>query len=139
MPRQQFGQPYLVVPAKVFLRVLRKLDVIRRISVNKIAGLQRYLFEIRAHEVPVRECRDVLCEISFVDNLPVPAEGNVELVLPIEPAQTVVTGAIQIIEKACRFLAVRFTLADDLIETLSLRVKVGLLVLHLQADAQTFF
>ncbi|MGA9724001.1 MAG: hypothetical protein WBQ86_16195 [Candidatus Binatus sp.] len=86
MARQTFGQPYLLVPAKVFLRVMRELNVIGRIRIDKVTGLQWELFEIPTRKLPLREGRDVLSKIRFVGNLFVSAKRNVEFAAAIEPA-----------------------------------------------------
>ena len=78
MPRQLLRQPYLFVPAKIFLRVLRELDVIGRIRIDEVVSLQWDLFEINAHELPLREGRDVFRKIRLIGDLLVPAKRNIE-------------------------------------------------------------
>ena len=65
MPREPLRQSYLFIPAEVFLRVLRELNVIGRIGIDEIVGLERQLFEIHTHKVPLREGGGVFCEIRF--------------------------------------------------------------------------
>jgi hypothetical protein len=134
MMRQPFGQPYLIVPGEVFLRVMRELNVIGRIRVDEVSRLDREFFKIRAHELPLRECRHVFAEIRFVGYLFVAAERDVEFSLAIESAQTVVTGSIQVLDEAGCFFAVTVIFANDLIEPRSALVKAGFLVLHPEGD-----
>lgn len=59
MPCQALCQPYLIVPAKGFFRVLRKLNIIGRVCIDEITSLERDLFEVSTRKLPLRECRDV--------------------------------------------------------------------------------
>ena len=86
MSREPFGKPYLIVPIKVFLRILSERDIVWRIRIDKVISFQRKLVETDVRKVPLREGRDVFREIRFVGDGFVAPEWNVEFVFTIEPA-----------------------------------------------------
>src|SRR5271170_944439 len=99
MAYEKSHQPHLIVPAKILLRVAGELNVVGRIGIDEVVLLEFNRIEVAALEVPSRERRHVFREVGYVIDLPVTAKRHVEFTTAIEPAQSVVAGAIQIVEK----------------------------------------
>src|SRR5437588_2304457 len=75
MPCEPTRQPYLILPREVLLGILRELDVVGRVGINKIVGFQIDLFEITTAKLPVRENRPILGELLSVRDVFVAPEG----------------------------------------------------------------
>ena len=76
MTRQSRG-PLLIAPREPAARVLRELDVVRRIRVNIIAGLERKILDIAARELPTGERRSIGQEIASVADAGITSERAV--------------------------------------------------------------
>lgn len=137
MLSQPLGEADLVVPREVLFRVLRKLDVIRRVCVYKVIRLERELFKIATLKIPIGENVQVLGKAPFVVDGLVAPERHIVFAFTIESAQTVVASAIQVIEKARRFFTLRFSLMNECVEARSASVKVLLLIFHLDRDGKS--
>ena len=94
MPCEPFRQPHLIVPAKAVFGILREFDIIWRIGINKIVVFNRNFFKVTTLESPPGKNLLVGTKISGVINCRIPPKRDVELTLPIEPAQTVETGSV---------------------------------------------
>src|SRR5207249_11002498 len=74
-----------------------------------------------------------------VVNRGVPAEGYVEFTTSIETTQSVVSGAIQIIEKRCGFPRLVLRSSQQFIESGAMPVKECFVITHLNRDSQSAF
>src|SRR6266478_1505453 len=106
MASQPLRRPHLLIPPEHLLGVLGELDVIRRVGIDEIIRAQGNRLKIEIHEVPTPKELLELEEVSLVGDLRVPSEGDIKSALPIEPTQTVVAGAVQIVEQPGNFLGV---------------------------------
>src|SRR5207249_11882765 len=101
VPRQPCRRAHLFIPAEHLLRVLRELNIVWRISIDKIVTVQRHTLEVAAREFPIFEHLPVGAEIADVIDPLVSAERHIELSTLIKPAQAVKTGPIQVIKQRC--------------------------------------
>src|SRR5215813_11106684 len=137
MSDQPLGSPHLVIPRKASGTVGSELDIIRWVSIDKIAAFQLQLFQIAIREQPWLERLTILSEVDHVINRLVGAKGNVEFTAAIEAAEAVKAGAIQIVEKLGRFRRVGALLFDQLIEPLALFIEECFLVARFNCDLQS--
>lgn len=87
--REHLRRRDLVLSVEPVLRVLGKLDVVRRVGVNEVIALERHLQEVTVLKVPARERRLVLGEVVAVGDPLVAAERHVELAAHVEAAKPV--------------------------------------------------
>jgi len=65
------------------------------------------------------------------------SEGDIEVTLAIEAAQSIETSAVQIVEKLRRFGAVIFSEANEFIKTIAMAVIELFLILHGHGNQQS--
>src|ERR1051325_4393632 len=123
MPRQPFSCPHLVIPREAFLGILREIDVIGRVCINKIIWSKRHGFEVIIREFPILKHLSVGAKISCVIDPFVLTKWHIELSAAIKPAQPIKTGAVQIIKKFCSFGGLCSLIGQKLIESLAMRIK----------------
>src|SRR5215510_723638 len=130
---EKFSRSLLVVPGKTARAVGREFNVIWRISVHKVAFLNRHFFHIDIREFPVPQYRRITCEIRVVVNRRVRSEGNIKLPAFVETAQSVKASAVEIVEQLRCLFALRPAVFAELIEPLAMPVEEFLFVAHLDA------
>src|SRR5712692_507679 len=99
MRREPLGEPHLLRPSELLLRILRELDVVRRVGIDEIALANREALEVARTELPVREHAAIGAEVGSVTDSLVTPERDVELPFAVEAAKPVVACAVQIVEK----------------------------------------
>ncbi len=130
VPGEPFGGSHLLLPAETLFRITRELNVIRRIRVDEVIGLKCDCFKVGVHKIPIRKALTIGSEVPRVRDVRVPTEGHVKTAPAIEPAQPVVAGPIEVIEKRRRFLACGSSIGEELIEALAMGVVLALAVGH---------
>src|ERR1700730_15798197 len=130
MPREPLGGSHLLVPAEPLFGVARELYIIRRIRVDEVIGLKCDRFKVGVHKIPIRKALTIGSAVPCVRDTGVPPEGHVETAFAIEPAEPVVAGPIEVIEKRRRFLACSFSIGKELIEALAMSVVLPLVIRH---------
>src|SRR5579863_5930851 len=130
MTCQPFRRPYLLVPAISLARVLGELDVVRRVRINEIVGLDCNFGKIRIAETPSTENLAIGGEVAHIPDTGVAPERHVETPAAIEAAEPVISGSIQVIEKRRGLFCIRMARVDQLIETFAMRIVVARRVYH---------
>ncbi len=130
MVGQPGGKADLIVPTKAALSVLGKGDVVRRVGVDEIIGVQGQRLEILAREVPGGERRLIVREVGAIGDGLVPPKRYIELTTAIKAAETVVAGAVEIVEQLGGRGAVCATMPDQGVELLPVPVKKLRLIAH---------
>jgi len=84
----------LVRPGKSILRILSKLDIIWRISINKVGRFEHDILKMARCELPWSKGVTVFMKVrSIVDTL-VASKRNIELPTTIESTETVIAGSV---------------------------------------------
>src|SRR6266851_2061837 len=130
MAREKLRQPHLLVPAELLPRILREFYVVGRIGIDEIARFEFQSLEVAGRKVPSLERRPVGGKVARVVDPAIAAEGHVELALAIEAAKSVISGAIEIVEKRGRLCALAAARRDQAIEAFAMAVEKRLLVAH---------
>src|SRR2546428_10324022 len=137
MFRQPFCCLNLIVPIEPIFSILRELDIVGWISINKIICFKRYSIKAGICEVPVTQDCLVSLEVSFIVNRRVLSEWHIEFTAAIESTKAVIACTIQIVEERRGFLRGRFASSQQVVESLSVIVETGLIVAHFNRDVQT--
>lgn len=137
MMGQPLRQTHLIVPTESVLRVLGEFHIIRRVSINQVSRIQCEAPEILRGELPAFENPPVLGELSPVVNSGVAAKGYIEEALLIEPAQTVIAGAVEVVEEAGRFRTPGSAAFNHCIEAVAVSVVNALFIFQREIDGKT--
>jgi len=109
---ESLRRAHLILPRETTGAVRRELYIIWRIGIHKIISLQLERLDIFVTELPLAEHACVARKIFRVVDRFVRAERDVEIAAFIEPAESVETRAVQVIEQLRRFRRVRFAVSD---------------------------
>lgn len=130
-------ETHLVVPGKSTGTIGREWHIIRRISVDEVVVRQFEVCKAAVRERPAVEGVAVGSKVPCVCDLPIAAKWDVEVTFTVEAAETIVSGAIQVVEDARRLLRLGLPGVGKLVEALSLPIVEVAIVRHLDIDHQT--
>src|SRR5690606_11922550 len=133
---QPFSQSHLVIPAEPLFGVLPERHIIGRVGIDETGRLKLKLPKIPAIETPLVEEGAVPFQVQLVVDVLILAEGNIELALPVEAAQAVVTRADEVKEQLSRFGCTGLPLPDQLVEAAAVGVVEIPVVTHLDGELQ---
>lgn len=136
MPRQPLCRAHLIIPRKPTRAVSRKLYIVRRVGINKIARPESNRIQISRAERPLSQQASIGMKILQVVNCFVPAERHVELPTLIKATQTVITCPIQVIEEFGRLTISVLALCDQLVESITMTIENRFRVFHLDSNFQ---
>src|ERR1044071_943590 len=125
---------HLFFPPKSFLGIVGELDVIWRISVNKIAATQRHRFEVTSCELPFLKNIAVVAKVPRIVDPLVITKRDIEFSASIESAQSIIPCSVQVIEKGCGLGAFRTAIREQLVESAAMRIKKFFIVFHPQGN-----
>ncbi len=97
---QPLRQADLIIPSEIFFGILREVHVIRGISIDEIRRRKRKGFKVFAADPPAGKDFPIQTKVGGVVEAGVVAERNVITAAPVETAQAVKAGAIEVVEKA---------------------------------------
>jgi hypothetical protein len=139
MARAKLGEPYLFVPAEIPHRIAREHNVVGRVRIDEVVSVERHAREVGVGKIPSHEGRALASEIARVIDLRVATERHVEFAAAVEAAEPVVADAIEKIEELGGVIAVRFAVADELLEAIAMPVVGPLVVAHFERRAEARF
>ena len=115
---------------------MRELDVVGRIGVDEVAALERHRFHVTGGERPAGEHFAVRREVACVRDPHVLTERHVEFARPVEPAEAVVAGPVEVVEERARFALRGLAARQHRVEPVAMLVEQLLVVLHREIDAK---
>src|SRR5712691_238556 len=137
VPSERFCRPLLIVPRESVFRILRKLDIVRRVGVHEVAAVQPHRFDVSGGERPISEHLAVRREVARVADPDIPAERDIEFTGSVEAAQAVEPCSIEIVEERSRLPAVALTCRQQRVEAVPMSVENRLVILHREVDVQS--
>lgn len=99
MARKPFGKTNLIIPPEALLGIASELNIVGWIGVHEVVDRQGHSLEVTVGKVPIPQQRHVIQKVGRVRDPLVPPEGDVELALPIEAAEAVIAGTVQVVEE----------------------------------------
>ena len=126
----------LVIPGETAACVLREGDVVGRIRVHEVVGVQAQVLKVLTAKLPVGEDIRISDKVARVRDPIVAAERHVELAAAVEAAESVVPGAIQVVEQRRDFDRPGLTGREQVVEAKSIRIERRRVILHLDPNRQ---
>src|SRR5690349_4288672 len=100
---EPLSRPHLLFPPESFLGIVGELDIIRRISVNKITATQRHRFEVTTGEPPFLKNLPIAAKVPGIVDPLVITKGDIEFSASIKSAQSIIPRSVQVIKKGRSF------------------------------------
>lgn len=130
------GQPLsgslLLRPSESLLRILSELDIVRRVSIDKVGSLKGHFFKVGPTKFPLRKSDAVLAKVISVVYPFVAAEWDVEATFAVKPAKSVVSRPVKKIEECGSFVTVGLTVGQKFVEPSPVLVEQVLIIEHLK-------
>ena len=123
MPGQPFRCSLLIAPGKTSLAVGREFNVVRRIGIDEVVGLETQLLKVNVAEIPITQPGLILIKVICIRQPGrVRTEWNVECTASVEAAEAVEAGSIQVVKQLRCFAAGLLVDSDEIVEAFSVFV-----------------